>query len=158
MAHVLYGPTAIVAVAFATTAVHRELHNPWWLDYLIAVNVVAFSFYVYDKIVAQLLDKMAITFLPVRVPEHILVWFLAFPGGSLGAYAAMYLAEHKTGPGASDFRRNLAKAVFAQVAVAAVLVRGVQIPSTQVNGFVEGAAGSIVDTVGVALAAAKTLR
>jgi uncharacterized membrane protein YsdA (DUF1294 family) len=57
------------------------------LSWLIAINLIAFLMYGYDKRIAGS-GRM-------RVPEALLL-ALAYTGGSLGALAGMYFFHHKT--------------------------------------------------------------
>lgn len=65
------------------------------LAWLVAINLIAFITYWYDK-------KIAGTG-RTRVPELALV-ALAFAGGWMLAYVAMQIFHHKTGPNKQDFR------------------------------------------------------
>lgn len=88
IAHLIYGPAVIAAIAYATVQAHAMLDVAWSTAYLIAVNVVAFAFYAFDKIFVRLLNTLRL-----RVPEDVLVWLLAFPGGIVGAIFAMYTLQ-----------------------------------------------------------------
>jgi uncharacterized membrane protein YsdA (DUF1294 family) len=57
------------------------------LTYLIAVNVLAFGLYGYDKYKAMLRMR--------RISESTLI-FLTFIGGASGAYLSMKIFRHKT--------------------------------------------------------------
>lgn len=157
MAYLLYGPAAIAVTAYVTTVAHSELDRPWWVAYLVAINGVAFLFYVYDKVIARLLGALGLGFLPLRVPEDVLVWGLAFPGGIVGAYAGMYLADHKTGPGTQDFRVNLAKALLAQLVLGFVLFRWAGVPLAEVDSAVERLAGTVLNATQIVLATVGSL-
>jgi len=102
IAYPLYGVAAIVTVVYATMEAHDRLGLTWLLAYLFAINTVAFAFYAYDKIFVKPLN-----FLHLRVPEKVLIWELAFLGGVLGAFIAMHVFRHKTGPYSRDFRLEL---------------------------------------------------
>ena len=85
----------------------------WWifpidelLSWLIAINLVAFLTYGYDKSIAGS-HRM-------RVPERVLLW-LALILGSLGALLGMQVFHHKTIKG--SFRRRFWLVVIIQVAV-----------------------------------------
>ncbi len=112
IAYLLYGTAVVVAVAYATMQAHYLLGFGWLLAYLFTINVVTFAFYGYDKVFVKPLE-----FLRLRVPEKVLIWELAFPGGILGAFAAMHLFEHKVGPDSRDFRFELLKAFAIQATI-----------------------------------------
>ena len=85
----------------------------WWifpidelLSWLIAINLVAFLTYGYDKSIAGSRR--------MRVPERVLLW-LALILGSLGAWLGMQVFHHKTIKG--SFRRRFWLVVIIQVAV-----------------------------------------
>jgi uncharacterized membrane protein YsdA (DUF1294 family) len=82
------------------------------LAWLMAVNLVAFVTYWYDKKIAGKGKT--------RVPELVLV-SLAFAGGWMLAYIAMRIFHHKTGPNSQDFRNKFWGAVFLELAIVAVL-------------------------------------
>lgn len=101
----IYGSIAVVSAAWATEKLHAGLALDWAPAYLVAINLVAFVFYAFDKSFADVLE-----FFKVRVPEVILVWGLAFPCGWIGALVGMLTADHKTGPGTTAFRKKLINA------------------------------------------------
>jgi uncharacterized membrane protein YsdA (DUF1294 family) len=117
IAYPLYGIAGIVAVGYVTVQAHDRLGLTWLLAYLVAINAVAFAFYAYDKIFVKLLKLLGL-----RVPEKVLIWELAFPGGIFGAFLAMQLFGHKVGPDSRDFRFELLKAFAIQVALLAALL------------------------------------
>jgi uncharacterized membrane protein YsdA (DUF1294 family) len=80
------------------------------LAWLVAVNIVAFFTYWYDK-------KIAGTG-KTRVPELALV-ALAFAGGWMMAYVAMRLFHHKTGPNSQDFRNKFWGSVLLELLIVA---------------------------------------
>ena len=110
VANILYGVIAVMATAVITWWVHGRAGWPWPVAYLAAINGVAFIFYGFDKIFVGVL-----IFLRLRVPEGVLVWLLAFPGGMVGAVLGMQIFHHKTGPETQSFRVELWRAVFVQV-------------------------------------------
>jgi uncharacterized membrane protein YsdA (DUF1294 family) len=110
IAYPLYGIAVIAAIGYATVQAHDRLGLTWLLAYLLAINAVAFVFYAYDKVFVKLLKLLRL-----RVPEKILIWELAFPGGIFGAFLAMRLFGHKVGPDSRDFRFELLKAFAIQV-------------------------------------------
>lgn len=57
--------------------------------YLIAINLVAFVFYVYDKLISQVRDWLYLERVPLRVPDDVLKWRLALPGRIVRATVAM---------------------------------------------------------------------
>jgi uncharacterized membrane protein YsdA (DUF1294 family) len=74
----------------------------WWsldrldivLSWLIAITLVTFLAYGYDKAIAGSGRT--------RVPERVLL-LLAFAGGTIGALAGMWLFHHKTAKGSFQF-------------------------------------------------------
>ena len=81
--------------------------------YVLAINAVAFAIYGWDKGVAKVLGWLKLKdSLPLRVPENLLIWGLAFPGGIVGAVAAMVAFNHKIGSKekADQFRIELLQA------------------------------------------------
>lgn len=92
----LYLPLTIIAIALASDASQAALGASWTVAYLVGINLAAFMIYVWDKVIAGPLESWGLSFLPLRVPEALLIWGLAFPGGTLGAILAMFLANHKT--------------------------------------------------------------
>jgi len=87
-----HGLTAAAACAALVLLVQLGFRLPWtWYHllaaWLLAVNVVAFGYYGYDKGQAQAAGP--------RVPEVVLHG-LALAGGTGGAYAGMRLFRHKT--------------------------------------------------------------
>jgi len=85
----------------------------WWilsldglLSWLIAINLVAFLTYGYDKSIAGSRRS--------RVPERVLLW-LALILGSLGAWLGMQVFHHKTIKG--SFQRRFWLVVIIQVAI-----------------------------------------
>jgi uncharacterized membrane protein YsdA (DUF1294 family) len=150
IAHLIYGLAAIVAIAYGTMQVHGSLSNAWWVAYLVAINGVAFMFYVYDKVLVGLLQR-----LHLRVPEGILVWGLALPGGIIGAIVAMYSVHHKTSPNKRDFRMNLLKAFIVQIIVLYAAHRWNVVSQEQVNDLVANMAGIVVNTVQLILTSVR---
>jgi uncharacterized membrane protein YsdA (DUF1294 family) len=112
-----YGAIAAASVAYGTTLVHLGLGLSWFVAYLVAINIVAFLFYGFDKLFASFLNAFK-----MRVPEFLLIWGLAFPGGFVGAWFGMQLFGHKTGPETFGFRVDLLKAFALAAAVAAVVL------------------------------------
>lgn len=108
IAYLLYGVGTLGAVIYATLYFHREWGWAGHIAYLVAINGVTFVTYAYDKALAPVLGA-----LHLRVPEKILIWWLAFPGGIVGAATAMRAFHHKTGPDTQAFRAELARAFFA---------------------------------------------
>jgi uncharacterized membrane protein YsdA (DUF1294 family) len=147
----MYGLAAVVAVAYATVQVHDRLDVAWWLAYLVAINAAAFAFYAFDKIFVGLLQ-----FLRLRVPEDVLLWELALPGGILGAALAMVTFGHKTGPETVDFRVELLKAYTAQITLLFVAVRWALVPLEQVDVVIKNLASIVLSAVQVLLATVKT--
>jgi len=82
------------------------------LAWLVAVNLVAFVTYWYDKKIAGTGKS--------RVPELVLV-SLAFSGGWMLAYVAMRIFHHKTGPNSQEFRSKFWGAVILELAIIAAL-------------------------------------
>jgi uncharacterized membrane protein YsdA (DUF1294 family) len=112
-----YGAIAAASVAYGTTLVHLGTGLDWFMAYLVAINVVAFLFYGFDKLFASFLNAFR-----MRVPEFLLIWGLAFPGGFVGAWFGMQLFGHKTGPEKVEFRVDLLKAFALAAALAAIVL------------------------------------
>lgn len=117
IAYLLYGAAVIFAVTCTTIQAHDRFSFAWLLAYLCAINIVAFAFYAYDKIFATLLE-----FLHLRVPEKVLIWELAFPGGVLGAFIAMCVLRHKVSPKKLVFQFELLKAFAIQMTLLSSLL------------------------------------
>ena len=77
--------------------------------WLIAINLITFAIYAYDKMIA----KTQLT----RVPESLLL-LLAFVGGTIGALAAMQLLRHKTAK--AGFRLKFWLVVIVQIVAISV--------------------------------------
>lgn len=120
----IYGSVAAAAVALITETLHTRAALGWTLAYLAAINLVAFAFYVFDKVFVGLLQA-----LHVRVPETLLIWGLAFLGGWAGAALAMFMAHHKTGPDSTAFRMELLAAYAVSVTLALAVLVIAQQPS-----------------------------
>lgn len=73
----------------------------WILEYIVAVNIVTFIVWAIDKVQARRSGQ--------RIAEQTL-FGLAFLGGSVGAWAAMYLFRHKTL--SSKFRYGIPAILF----------------------------------------------
>jgi uncharacterized membrane protein YsdA (DUF1294 family) len=113
-----HGLTAFAVCVALALAVQLALRLPWtWYHllagWLLAVNVVAFGYYGYDKGQAQAAGP--------RVPEAVLHG-LAVAGGTGGAYAGMRLFRHKTVKGTFQVF-FWAVAVMQAALLAAVLYR-----------------------------------
>jgi uncharacterized membrane protein YsdA (DUF1294 family) len=83
-----------------------------WLAWLVAINLVAFFTYWYDKRIAGTGKT--------RVPELALV-SLAFAGGWMLAYVAMRIFHHKTGPNSQDFRNKFWGSVILELVIVAAI-------------------------------------
>jgi uncharacterized membrane protein YsdA (DUF1294 family) len=107
---IVYESIAVVAAAYATLAAHSVLGSSWLWAYVLAINLVAFLVFAFDKVFVGFLQRLRI-----RVPEKVLIWGLAFPGGMVGAWAAMRILRHKTSADKRAFRLELRMALLAQV-------------------------------------------
>ncbi len=83
------------------------------LAYLVVINVVAILLFVIDKACARR-HKM-------RINEGILL-FVAFIGGSVGAYLAMHILQHKVGHRHKKFQMLVPLFFGMQVLVALILM------------------------------------
>jgi uncharacterized membrane protein YsdA (DUF1294 family) len=83
------------------------------LAWLVAINLIAFVTYWYDK-------KIAGTG-KTRVPELVLV-ALAFAGGWMLGYVAMRLFHHKTGANSQEFRNKFWGAVILEFVIMAAVI------------------------------------
>ncbi len=96
----------LVLLAAAYMCLDPVVVAVWVGSFLVAVNLVTFIFFGYDKSIAGR---------PVyRVPESVLLW-LAFSGGSPAAGLAQLLFRHKTRKRA--FRLAYFAILFAQIAI-----------------------------------------
>jgi uncharacterized membrane protein YsdA (DUF1294 family) len=138
---------AIVGTALMATRVHNGTGSGWLVSYLVAVNLVTFVLYVYDKIVSQVLELLHLDWLPLRIPEAVLIWGLAFFGGLPGAALGMAFAGHKTKK--AEFQSELSLAGFLSVACAAALYFGITrwhwLTLAAINEFVAVSAASVLD-------------
>lgn len=105
-----YQSIIVIVTAFSTFAIHSAVGLSWFWAYLLAINVVSFAVFGFDKAFVRVLGRLRI-----RVPERILVWGLAFPGGMIGAWVAMRIFRHKTSADKGPFRLELRKAFIVQV-------------------------------------------
>jgi uncharacterized membrane protein YsdA (DUF1294 family) len=112
-----YEVLAIFATACLALLIRDKMGWGWFLTLLMAINIVTFLVYGFDKIFVRMLSRLRF-----RVPEKVLIWGLAFPGGTLGAWGAVLLLKHKSGSGKRAFRHELLKVSAIQVIVGAVLV------------------------------------
>jgi uncharacterized membrane protein YsdA (DUF1294 family) len=137
----LYGVLIVVAVAGITSLVHELIGLGWFLAYLVAINTVALAFYGYDKALVTILNR-----LKLRIPERVLIWGLAFPGGFVGAWSAMLTFHHKTGSEKQAFRVELLKACAAAflLALAFLIAASLGIISTS---WLDRAVEFLVDLV-----------
>jgi uncharacterized membrane protein YsdA (DUF1294 family) len=111
---------AILALALAVAGAVGlwwllDSSNTWyaWLAcWLVAVNVVTFGYYGFDKVRAHGTEE--------RVPEVVLHGLTAI-GGSVGAYLAMWLFRHKTVKG--SFRILFWCIVLLQLCAAACVLK-----------------------------------
>jgi uncharacterized membrane protein YsdA (DUF1294 family) len=140
IAHLIYAPIVAVTIAFATVRVHDMLGVAWWLAYLIAINLVAFAFFTFDKIFVNFLNTLRL-----RVPEDVLVWMLALPGGIVGSILGMYVAGHKTGDDKHEFRMQLLKAYAIQVTLVLIARRWALVSNNQLNSIVESLAHIVLN-------------
>lgn len=156
---IVYGVLIIIIVALITSLIREFVRVSWFLAYLAAINVVSFGVHAYDKVFAATLNRLRF-----RVPERILSWGLALPGGIVGAWAAMLTFHHKTGPEKHAFRRELLKAsaltillaaafciaAFLGIAPLTVLDRAVELVVTAVLGVVGGIMSLVKGLLGFA--------
>lgn len=82
-----YSIGSVLFVVLITTGLLFDTGWAWWVCWLVAVNVVAFSLYGWDKRRSQKTG--------FRIPEATL-HTLAVTGGSPGALAGQQLFRHKT--------------------------------------------------------------
>ena len=104
-----FGAITFVLAIIGTLALHFGLGLDVVLAWLIAITVVTFLTYGYDKLIAGSGRT--------RVPEKVLL-ALAFLGGTLGALAGMWLFRHKTAK--ESFRLKFWLVVAAQIVVLVV--------------------------------------
>jgi uncharacterized membrane protein YsdA (DUF1294 family) len=139
--NLVYGVPIAVVVALVTSLVSGWTRLSWFLAYAVAINVMAFVVYGYDKALVRLLGR-----LKLRVPEKILIWELAFPWGLVGSWTAMRAFHHKTGPDKHDFRFELLKASAIIVAVSAVFVFAAALDITSLS-WLDVAVRTFVDLI-----------
>lgn len=156
IATVFYSLTVPVAVAYVTAYAYDALSITWGSAYLVGINVVAFVLYAYDKILVDLLN-----FLQMRVPESVLIWQLAFPGGTAGTLLSMALTGHKTGEGGRAFRRELGGALFPQMFIIIGLLvisqAGFKLPIQLLDDLVEFVVLLVLDLAQAGLALIQRL-
>ena len=103
---------AVAGMLLLWWALSRQADWLHWLAcWLVAVNVVAFGYYGFDKGRARSSRS--------RVPEVVLHG-LSAAGGSIGSYVAMQTFRHKTVKG--SFRIVFWFIVFCQIALAAAVI------------------------------------
>ena len=108
-ATLLVGLFSIAFLAFAYACLHPVAVREVVISVLLAVNLVTFIYFCYDKAIAEHRDSI------YRVPERVLLW-LTFFGGSPAATMAQPLLHHKTRK--REFRRLYFAIVFAHVTIA----------------------------------------
>lgn len=108
-ATLLVGLFSIAFLAFAYACLHPVVVREVVISVLLAVNLVTFIYFWYDKAIAVHRDSI------YRVPEDVLLW-LTFLGGSPAATLAQPLLRHKTRK--REFRLPYFAIVFAHVAIA----------------------------------------
>ena len=79
---------AIIIVSF-TLLIGFTLPLPWLICYLLAINIITFAYYGYDKIVAKTQINLW------RVPEQTL-HIITLIGGTPAALLAQKVMRHKT--------------------------------------------------------------
>lgn len=107
-ATLLVGLFSIAFLAFAYACLHPMVVREVVISVLLAVNLVTFIYFCYDKAIAVHRDSI------YRVPESLLLW-LTFLGGSPAATLAQPLLRHKTRK--REFRLPYFAIVFAHVAI-----------------------------------------
>lgn len=83
------------------------------LAWLVAINLIAFVTFWYDKRIAGTGKT--------RVPEMVLV-ALAFAGGWMLGYTAMRLFHHKTGVNSQGFRNKFWGSVILELVIVVVII------------------------------------
>ncbi len=140
---------AAFVVAYVTQQVQASAGLSWHTAYLIAINIAAFVFYVYDKLIAAIRGALHLDFIPLRVPTPVLTWGLAFFGGIVGALFGVAVSGHKTSGGEAGFRDELYVAGFAGVIGVALLYlatgRWGFISLERIDAFIAGASSALVE-------------
>jgi uncharacterized membrane protein YsdA (DUF1294 family) len=103
---------AIASCAGGAAALWRYAATDALTSWLVAITVVTFLAYAYDKAIAGSAR--------LRVPERLLL-ALALAGGALGAFLGMYLLRHKTAKSSFQVRFWLVVAVEIAAVVAYAL-------------------------------------
>ena len=106
-----YGVLTLAAALVLTALAILALQLPWWVGWLLAINVVALLTYSFDKSMARR-DS-------ARVPEKVLL-LLAFVGGTPGAILGMQAVRHKTAK--LKFQQQFIVVVLAQAALIVLFV------------------------------------
>ena len=106
-----YGLLTVALTLTLTWLVLTLLQLPWWLGWLLSINIVTLLTYVIDKSAARR-DS-------ARVPEKVLL-LLAFLGGTPGAILGMQVVRHKTSK--VKFQQQFILVVLAQAAVIVIAV------------------------------------
>ncbi len=146
---VIWMMIAAVVVAFVTQQVQAGIGLTWHTAYLIAINIVAFLIYVYDKLIAGIRGALHLDFLPLRVPTPVMTWGLAFFGGIIGALFGIAVSGHKTSGGEGGFREELYIAGFFGILGAVLLYEASRswglISLEQVDTFIAGASSALIE-------------
>ena len=137
----VYQSIAVIATACAILALHSVLKLGWIWAYLVSINGVAFLIFGFDKVFVELLNRLRF-----RVPENVLIWGLAFPGGMVGAWTAMRAFRHKTSPDKRGFRLELRAALVIQILVIVGYGLLVQVGVVSI-AWIDGAIESVVGLV-----------
>lgn len=101
------GPIIPFFIAIGLSVAVRQLFSPnTWVAWLVALNIVTFFTYGYDKRIAGSQNR--------RIPESTLLG-LALLGGTPLAIVGMYWFHHKTAK--TSFKRKLRLVIIFQIAV-----------------------------------------
>lgn len=150
IAWIIYLPVTMLSLAWVTEFFAAAVGMVWLVAYVLAINGLAFAIYGWDKGVSIVLGWLKfLGFLPLRVPEALLVWGLAFPGGIVGAVMAMLIFNHKTGPSpdAALFRMSLLRASAFLAAILLSVIVIVTATSIDLIGFLEALIETCVNLV-----------
>jgi uncharacterized membrane protein YsdA (DUF1294 family) len=116
---IFFVSAAILSTTFFTRYLYDSTGQEWVVAYLLAINLTAFAFAIFDRFVCLVLPEA----IRPRVPEGVLIWVLGFPGGMAGLLLALTAAGHKVSDEKRDFRTEMVVALVLSLLAAFALWR-----------------------------------